>query len=87
MRAIEFKTRIKDGMSMIPEKYHKMAGKIARVIILTEEEESNRRNEDSESLEAILEKIQAKQVFQGIQDPQAWQRAIRNEWDERTSWY
>ncbi len=40
MQAIEFKTKIKKGMIIIPEKYRKILKENVKVIVLTEENET-----------------------------------------------
>ncbi len=40
MQAIEFKTKIKNGMIIIPEKYRKTLKENVKVIVLTEENET-----------------------------------------------
>ena len=41
MYAAEFKTKIKNGMIIIPEKYRESLNKNVKVIVLSEEKESN----------------------------------------------
>jgi len=40
MRAIEFQTRVKDGMIEIPSRYRDALKEVVRVIILTDEKET-----------------------------------------------
>ena len=42
MYAVEFKTKIKDGIIIIPKKYRKILKKNVKVIVLTEEKESQK---------------------------------------------
>ena len=40
MELIEFKTKIKNGIIQIPEKYKQKMGKTAKVIVITEKKQS-----------------------------------------------
>jgi DNA-binding transcriptional regulator/RsmH inhibitor MraZ len=51
MYAVEFKTKIKDGIIIIPEKYRKGLKENVKVIVLTEEKE----NEASDIIEKLLD--------------------------------
>lgn len=84
MRAIEFRAKIKNGMIQIPEKYRKLVDQLARIIILTEENDSTEPVQDADDIQSVLDKLRAKKVFRDIKDPSAWQRSIRDEWNERT---
>ncbi len=81
MRAIEFTAKIKNGIIQIPEKYKKMADQLARIIILTDEIESDKTSQDKEAIQSVLNKLRAKKVFQKVKDPISWQRSIRDEWN------
>ncbi len=81
MRAIEFRAKIINGVIQIPAKYKKLANQLARVIILTEEEEPPVLKQDVKSIQSILSKLHSKKVFGKIEDPVSWQRKIRDEWN------
>ncbi len=81
MRAIEFTAKIKNGIIQIPEKYKKMADQLARIIILTDEIESDKTSQDKEAIQSVLNKLRSKKVFQKVKDPISWQRSIRDEWN------
>lgn len=81
MRAIEFKAKIRDGVIEIPQKYRKLANQLARIIILTDEDEPLNTVQDKESIQLILKELSTRKVFADIEDPVAWQRSIRDEWD------
>lgn len=51
MQAIEFKTKIKKGMIIIPEKYRKILKENVKVIVLTEENETR----PSDIIENLME--------------------------------
>ena len=81
MRAIEFTAKITNGIIQIPEKYKKMADQLARIIILTDEIESDKTSQDKEAIQSVLNKLRSKKVFQEVKDPISWQRSIRDEWN------
>lgn len=81
MRAIEFKAKIRNGIIEIPQQYRKLANQLARVIILTEEDESQKIAQDKESIKLIISQLSSRKVFGDIKDPIAWQRSIRDEWN------
>lgn len=81
MRAIEFTTKIRNGVVEIPLKYKQLVDKIARIIILTEDEAVQQISQDHNAIQLILEQLGDKKVFKDISDPVTWQRSIRNEWN------
>ena len=80
MQAIEFTTKIKNGVIEIPREYKLLMDKIARVIILTEDKVSDEAPKNKESIQAILEQLGERKAFEDITDPVAWQKSIRDEW-------
>jgi len=80
MKAIEFTTTIKNGVIHIPEKYNKLTGRPARIIVLTDEENVSSSKQDVKAIKALLKTIKERKVFQEIKDPVSWQRSIRDEW-------
>ena len=83
MRAIEFTAKIKNGVIQIPQKYRKLTNQLARIIILTDDKETDKPVQDFDAIQAILARIQTKNTFLEINDPVAWQRSVRDEWNER----
>lgn len=80
MRAIEFTAKIKDGVIQIPEKYKKLANQIARIIVLTDEENTTQSPQNIDAIQSILTQLRDKKVFSEVTDPISWQRSIRDEW-------
>lgn len=81
MKAIEFRAKIVNGIIEIPKKYRKLTNQLARIIILTEDSELEDLTQDKESIQTILRELKTRQVFTQIQDPIAWQRSLRDEWN------
>lgn len=81
MQAIEFTSKIKNGVIEIPLKYKQFVGKIARIIVLTDDDAIQQTSQDRETIQSILQQLGERGVFKGISDPVAWQRSIRDEWN------
>lgn len=81
MKAIEFRAKIVNGIIEIPKKYRFLTNQLARIIILTEDSELEDLTQDKESIQSILRELKTRQVFTQIQDPIAWQRSLRDEWN------
>jgi len=79
MNAIEFNVKTTNGIIKIPEKYLDFAKGLVHIIILKDEEEKKnliRKNK----IGKLLKQIQKQNIFDEIEDPQKWQKEIRNEW-------
>lgn len=81
MRAIEFTAKIRNGIIHIPEKYKKLANQLARIIVLTDEENAHQSNQNKDAIQSILAKLRERKVFSEVKDPISWQRSIRDEWN------
>ncbi len=81
MRAIEFTAKIKNGVIQIPEKYKKLANQLARIIVLTDEENTTQSPQNIDTIQSILTQLRDKKVFSEVTDPISWQRSIRDEWN------
>jgi len=80
MRALEFKTRIKNNQILIPSRIQtelKSKQNQVRVILLVEDSETN---DQYDGLEKILNAIEPGSLFSEIKDPVEWQKQIRDEW-------
>ncbi|MCX6581183.1 MAG: hypothetical protein NT166_13475 [Candidatus Aminicenantes bacterium] len=81
MLAVEFETNAKNGMIQIPGKYREMAEGLLKIIILKEEQNPKISSRNKYfNLKKLLNQIHRKNIFQSIDDPVEWQRAIRDEW-------
>lgn len=81
MKAIEFTAKIKNGVIQIPEKYKKLANQLARIIVLTDEENTPQSPQNIDAIQSILTQLRDKKVFSEVTDPISWQRSIRDEWN------
>lgn len=81
MRAIEFTAKIKNGVIQIPEKYKKLANQLARIIVLTDEENTTQSPQNIDAIQSTLAQLRDKKVFGEVTDPISWQRSIRDEWN------
>jgi hypothetical protein len=81
MLAVEFETHVENGIIKIPEKYRQMAEGDLKIIILKEEEKSNVPTKQKvANIKRLLKQIKSKNIFQDIENPGKWQKAIRDEW-------
>ena len=81
MLAVEFETHVENGMIKIPEKYKEIAEGDLKIIILKQEQKpkiSAKRKHFN--IKKLLTQIREKNIFHSINDPEAWQRTVRNEW-------
>ncbi len=77
MKAIEMETVI-DPDGKLPDAFHEVFGRKARVIVLYQEENSNPPSDnDSTQLMELAGKINS---FREIEDPLSFQRKLRDEW-------
>ncbi|MBS4028958.1 MAG: hypothetical protein KGZ58_10000 [Ignavibacteriales bacterium] len=83
MHAIEFETKIENGMIHIPKEYLELENSSVRIIMMKEEPRQSIQNK--ETLSSLLSEIKKRNIFKDIDDPVAWQRKIRDEWNERNS--
>lgn len=79
MKALEFETKISNGIIRIPEKYKQWANALVRIILLKETDVVEKETK-KENLKMLFKKIQQKNIFKKINDPIQWQKELRNEW-------
>jgi flagellar motor switch protein FliG len=81
MLAVEFETQVENGIIKIPEKYRDVVEGDLKIIILKEEKKSKIPGKQKmANIKRLLKQIQEKNIFQNIENPAAWQKAIRDEW-------
>lgn len=79
MNTLEFTTKIKDGKIRLPKPYRKkLENKNTRVSIIIKQDEQANYNIDK--IESILSDMKKQNAFSKIDNPSAWQKEIRNEW-------
>lgn len=79
MNSLEFTTRIEHGVIHLPKEFEDYENSVAHVVVTIEAPE--KWQEKKERLIAAFRKAQQAKLFQDIEDPVAWQRELRNEWD------
>lgn len=79
MEALEFSTKIEDGIIRLPKQFEEYENTVVRIIILAEKPRnfSNKK----EKLRAVLKKMQSVDIFRSISNPVEWQKKLRNEWE------
>lgn len=78
MKAIEFQTKIENGIIKMPFQYSDYANSYVRVIVLTPESEAKT---GKKALLNAFFKLQEKDIFKRITNPVKWQKQLRNEWE------
>jgi hypothetical protein len=79
MNALEFSTKIEQGLIHLPKQFHAYENAYARILVLIETPPSL-PTKKQKLLEAF-KKVQNHKVFSSIENPILWQKEIRNEWD------
>jgi len=83
MRAIEFETKIQNGLIVLPQRYNDFSAKRTRVIVLVADDDDLLVLQKKERLRLAFKKLQKVNPFRNIIDAVEWQKQIRDEWDER----
>ena len=84
MRAIEFETKIQNGLIVLPQKYNNFNAKRTRIIVLiADDNDYSLMLQKKERLRLAFKKLQEVNPFKDIIDAVEWQKQLRNEWEER----
>jgi len=83
MRAIEFETRIQNGLIVLPQKYNDFNAKRTRIIVLVDDDDDDSLLQKKQKLRLAFAKLQEVNPFKNIIDAVQWQKNIRDEWEER----
>ena len=88
MRAIEFETKIQNGLIVLPQKYNNFNVKRTRIIVLVaDDDDFSLILQKKERLRHAFKKLQEVNPFKNILDVVDWQKQIRDEWERRIiSW-
>lgn len=79
MNAIEFSTKIHQGIIKLPYQYEEEYENMeAKVIVLFERKD--KETPQKEKLKAIFSNMKSVNMFSSIEDPVAWQKQQRDEW-------
>ncbi len=79
MQALEFSTRIEGGVIRLPKEYEGYDNAYARVIILTTNSLETVSKKDR--LREVMLRMGENDIFKKIDDPLAWQKKMRNDWE------
>ena len=84
MRAIEFETKIQNGLIVLPQKYNNFNVKRTRIIVLVaDDDDFSLILQKKERLRHSFKKLQEVNPFKNILDVVDWQKQIRDEWERR----
>ena len=79
MDVVEFSGKIEDGIIRLPKEYKHYDNTYARVIVLVDKPADVLTKK--EKLLKALQGMKKVDMFSKIDDPTAWQKKQRNEWD------
>lgn len=79
MNALEFSTKIEQGLIHLPEQYQAYDNAYVRILILIETPPI--QVSKKQKLLAIFKKMQSRNIFVSIENPVLWQKKLRNEWE------
>ena len=79
MNALEFSTKIEQGLIHLPEQYQAYDNAYVRILILIETPPI--QVSKKQKLLAIFKKMQRRNIFVSIENPVLWQKKLRNEWE------
>ena len=78
MNALEFSTKIEQGLIHLPEQFQEYDNTFARIIVLVEKPVNGLSKK--EKLLATFKKLQQTPIFDSIDNPVTWQKQLRDEW-------
>jgi hypothetical protein len=79
MNALEFSTKIEQGLIHLPEQYHAYDNAYVRILVLIETPQFQ-PSKKQKLLEAF-KKVQTRKLFATINNPVLWQKKLRDEWE------
>jgi hypothetical protein len=79
MNALEFSTKIEQGMIYLPKQFQEYNNTDVRIIVLIESKPI--QVSKKEKLLATFKKMQHRKMFATISDPVQWQKQLRDEWE------
>ncbi len=79
MNSLEFTTKIEHGVIRLPKEFEDYDNAVAHVTVTLETTDEKKAKKDR--LFAAFKKAQEAKLFAEIEDPVAWQRKLRDEWD------
>lgn len=79
MVALEFSGTIEHGVIHLPREYSEYDNAQVRIIVLVEK--TVEKLSQKEKLLALFDQMKQLPMFSKIEDPTAWQKQIRDEWE------
>ena len=79
MNTVEFTTTIEHGIIHLPKEFEDYDNAVVHVSVTLENRDEIKAKKDR--LFAAFKKAQEANLFAEIDDPVAWQRKLRDEWD------
>ena len=79
MNALEFSTKIEQGLIHLPEQYHAYDNAYARILVLIETPLSHPTKK--QRLLESFKKMQNRKIFSTIENPVLWQKNLRDDWE------
>ena len=79
MNALEFSTKIEQGLIHLPKQYHAYDNAYVRILVLIETPVS--QSTKKQKLLEAFKKVQNRKMFASIKNPMLWQKKLRDEWE------
>ncbi len=79
MNALEFSTKIEEGLIHLPKQFQEYDNTFVRIIILVETPQTHVSKK--EKLLATFKKMHEHKLFSSIENPILWQKQLRDEWE------
>ena len=79
MNALEFSTKIEQGLIHLPKQYHDYDNAYVRILVLIETPASH--STKKQNLLEAFKKVQNRKMFASIENPMLWQKKLRDEWE------
>jgi Xaa-Pro aminopeptidase len=79
MNSLEFTAKIERGVIHLPKEFEDYDNGVAHVTVTLENTDEIKAKKDR--LFAAIKKAQQANLFSDIDDPVAWQRKLRDEWE------
>ena len=79
MNALEFSTKIEQGLIHLPKQYHDYDNAYVRILVLIETPVS--QSTKKQKLLEAFKKVQNRKMFASIKNPMLWQKKLRDEWE------
>ena len=79
MNALEFSTKIQEGLIHLPKQFQEYNNTNVRIIVLVESQPV--QVSKKAKLLATFKKMQHRKMFVSIENPVLWQKQLRDEWE------